>query len=580
MATGLFDHTGRKKVSNINFCAEVWRRIGRRSGAEPREKYSRYLLLRMGSILSRLRLIYQTLKSIYDSFAALSERISRDPGLPVPNPSRSYWSTHPSPLDELMKSTLPEYADIVIIGSGIAGTAVARTLLECHSKSDRKAEPLRVVMLEARDVCSGATGRNGGHISPNTYRDYQQLAASYGDSAAQAIIRFRLAHLSALLTVATEEDLLRGSQARIVEQYDVYLHDKVFRRAKDELAHYLSAVPDQDGKHTICEDGPAIQELQLTPSVAGCISQPGGALHPYNLVTGILRRLLTRYSSFKLFTHTPCTGIALAPGARSYLVTTPKGTVAAAHVVHATNAWAAHLLPGMRRKIVPMRAHMTAQRPGRALGADWAGRRAFVFYPGASPVAFDYLTQQTGAGELMFGGGALLDGRAEPALLDNLGVANDSGEDFGIAAYLGGALARYFSPAWGAEGGTPDADADAAEAWGAGRGRIAASWSGIVGFSADGQPWIGRVPRRVSLRAEPVAVALPGACAPPGEWIAAGFTGEGMTHAWLAGAALARMVLGDAADNENSDKAATLPPQFVITEKRLGKADIETFLAQ
>jgi hypothetical protein len=111
----------------------------------------------MGSLLSRLRLIYQTLKSISDSFSAVSERISHDPGLPLPHPSRSYWCVPPSPLDRTLggqqEKSLSAYADVVIIGSGIAGTAIARTLLTAAST------PLRVVMLEARDVCSGATGR-------------------------------------------------------------------------------------------------------------------------------------------------------------------------------------------------------------------------------------------------------------------------------------------------------------------------------------------------------------------------------------------------------------------------------------
>jgi glycine/D-amino acid oxidase-like deaminating enzyme len=40
----------------------------------------------------------------------------------------------------------------VIIGSGISGASFARTLLE-------RGSGLHVVMLEAQDVCSGATGR-------------------------------------------------------------------------------------------------------------------------------------------------------------------------------------------------------------------------------------------------------------------------------------------------------------------------------------------------------------------------------------------------------------------------------------
>ena len=46
-----------------------------------------------------------------------------------------------------------EEADVVIIGSGITGTSVAYNALSRESA-------LNVVMLEAREVCSGATGRS------------------------------------------------------------------------------------------------------------------------------------------------------------------------------------------------------------------------------------------------------------------------------------------------------------------------------------------------------------------------------------------------------------------------------------
>ncbi|KAJ7159656.1 nucleotide-binding domain-containing protein [Mycena filopes] len=513
----------------------------------------------MGSLFSRLRLIYQTLKSISDSFSAVSERISRDPGFPTATPSRSYWY-------------------VVIIGSGIAGTAIARTLLDSSP-----ANTLRIVMLEARDVCSGAT-------------DYSDLESKYGAAAAQAIIRFRLAHLPALLAVAEEEGLLHGSQARAIDQFDVYLNGTLYQRAKEALASLIEALPERRGKHTTYDDKTEFEHLQLSILATGCISQEGGALHPYRLITGILTRLLKTHprhvrcsrSTFHLFTHTPCTDISVE--ASGYCVTTPRGTLTTTHVIHATNTWAGHLLPGLRRKIVPMRAYMTAQRPGRTLAPSSTGKRAFVFYPGTSMLAFDYLTQQPGspdngaypapAGELMFGGGASLGGRAEAALLDNIGVTDDSeaDSDFAVTAYLGGALERYFAPGWGAEG----SNREEGEEGGWRAGRMKAVWAGILGLSADGQPWVGRVPGAVSGRAEPkptpagVKVAHLG-LVPAGEWIAAGFTGEGMTHAWLSGVALAGMVLGE---SQRAGDASALPPQFLITEKRVREADIEAFFAE
>ncbi|KAJ7660862.1 hypothetical protein DFH06DRAFT_1400244 [Mycena polygramma] len=159
-----------------------------------------------------------------------------------------------------------------------------------------------------------------------------------------------------------------------------------------------------------------------------------------------------------------------------------------------------------------------------------------------------------------------------------IGITDDSESDFEVSAYLGGALERYFAPGWGEEGtasAPPGQNAEAEDqAWGA--GRVKAAWSGIMGLSADGQPWVGRVPQCISKRAEPEMPSADTSLARPGEWIAAGFTGEGMTHAWLAGVALANILLGR--ESVPDDDASALPPQFLITEKRWKEADIEVFL--
>lgn len=90
------------------------------------------------------------------------KRIQSSPGIPVPNPSTPYWNTPSSPISRHGSdpgSIVPSYADVVVIGSGITGTSFARTLLDYDADHARKSKPLQVVMLEAREVCSGATGR-------------------------------------------------------------------------------------------------------------------------------------------------------------------------------------------------------------------------------------------------------------------------------------------------------------------------------------------------------------------------------------------------------------------------------------
>jgi len=78
---------------------------------------------------------------------------------PVQNSTQSFWRTDLDSLDSHRTTeVLPESADILVIGAGYAGASTVYHLLEKTKKSGCKP---RIVILEAREACSGATGRNG-----------------------------------------------------------------------------------------------------------------------------------------------------------------------------------------------------------------------------------------------------------------------------------------------------------------------------------------------------------------------------------------------------------------------------------
>lgn len=87
---------------------------------------------------------------------------------PVPNATKPYWRSQLHPIDSHRSTPdLPTECDIAIIGAGMSGAALAY-----HLTKDRppvpKDETPSIVILEAREVCSGATGRNGGHVKSKT----------------------------------------------------------------------------------------------------------------------------------------------------------------------------------------------------------------------------------------------------------------------------------------------------------------------------------------------------------------------------------------------------------------------------
>lgn len=228
----------------------------------------------------------------------------------------------------------------------------------------------------------------------------------------------------------------------------------------------------------------------------------------------------------------------------------------------------------MRAKIVPIRGVMSAQRPGTSLSASTLnGYRSFVFYRGTS--GYDYLTQlPNGEHELMFGGGWA---QSCDNNLPDIGITDDAKTNFASASHLAGSLPMYFgSQNWGGET-IPTGEQDVS--WGIGRTK--AQWSGILGISTDNLPWVGRLPTKVSGRAEPPAIPSDRSAketrsiAAPGEWIAAGYTGEGMVHAWMSGKAVAYMLL----DRED-ETTEWFPDILRVTEKRWKKANVDNLLAR
>jgi len=482
-------------------------------------------------------------------------------------------------------------------------------------------------MLEAREACSGATGRNGGHINPLLYTEYPTIKRELGVNVAKQIIRFRLSHFPQILAAATEENLLEDSQCREVQTFDVYHDSTLYQSAKLELAIYRRDLPMESRNYKCYEGANDIKRLQLSDQTAGSFSTVAGAVHPYRLVTGILSRLLGSYpSNFQLFTYTPCTTISEPDSSTPlYRVTTPKGVIQTPHIIHATNGWLSHLVPQMRGRIIPVRGVVTAQKPPKDLGMapkvapapieSWTGTRSFVFYPETSRHTLHYLTQQPappGASsieqdinklngypfpsrELMLGGWLSSNWQTD------IGVADDSGWNIETRDYLSHAIGKFFA--------VEDIDGD--------QTHMIAHWGGIMGASVDNMPWVGRIPENITRRIAPqsqmlvnrkidtklteihetlsseetIAESLPKASArlaAPGEWLAAGYSGEGMVHAWMSAKALAYMVLGLDKDHmESSDELGVtdgsvgewFPDVFRLTEERWENTGLEDLIA-
>ena len=107
----------------------------------------------MGQLLSKLKLVIGILRELDAEYHSFRKRVNLSPGLPAKEPTLPFWTVPPANLPTRINSALPTHVDVLVIGSGITGVSCVRTLLK------KGPSGLRVLVLEARDVCSGATGR-------------------------------------------------------------------------------------------------------------------------------------------------------------------------------------------------------------------------------------------------------------------------------------------------------------------------------------------------------------------------------------------------------------------------------------
>jgi glycine/D-amino acid oxidase-like deaminating enzyme len=177
--------------------------------------------------------------------------ILKDPGLPRSNPTISAWQVpvHPT-VSSIQSSDLPGHADFVVIGSGITGCSVTKTLLE-HAATHGS----HVTVLEARTLVSGATGRNGGHLVTAAGHTFGPLAQQHGMEAAKQITRFSILNIQHMIDMvkAMDKDAQEDCQIRDVRKVMAVGDDETWLGARNSVLDFQKNVPEYSTYHRIVE---------------------------------------------------------------------------------------------------------------------------------------------------------------------------------------------------------------------------------------------------------------------------------------------------------------------------------------
>ncbi|KAI0391254.1 FAD dependent oxidoreductase [Xylariaceae sp. FL0594] len=447
---------------------------------------------------------------------------------PVPNATVPFWRTELHELDSHRSTVeIPDKQDILIIGAGFAGASVAYHLLKDTSDSERPS----VTILEAREACSGATGRNGGHLRPDIFNGAASRARKRGLDVANEVTRFELENFDAVVDFIKSEGV--DCDLNILDSSCVAVDEKEAAELRS-LWEYMS----REGSPQLSKVryyGP--EEAEEKSGVRGAVAMytfPAAVLWPYKMVMHLLASAVA--AGVNLQTHTPVHSVSAAADSEGYwTIETSRGHTRAKRVVFATNGYTSGLLPEYTNAIIPSRgtcARVVAMDPSQ-LPHPFPSSAVVS----QSPNSFDSYWGVRPDGSYIVGGATPYRNRRELWQ----GVYNDSS--------LIEPSVPFFEQ-WGRKNFVGWEDAET---------KVANVWTGIMGYTADDVPHIGLVPGREGLH------------------ICAGFIGHGMPNVFLCARAVAKHLK----DNSSNTPFAELgiPACYETSSDRLQRAR-EEYLAR
>ena len=344
-------------------------------------------------------------------------------------------------------------ADVIIIGGGIAGTSAAFHLAE-HGRS--------VTLLERGAIASEASGVNAGGVGALGWGHVPDLESYLTMGSLQIFKRLQLE-----LGYDVEFRASGGLQAiQTAEQYE-FARDRVLSlKSRGYVAELLTV-----------NEARAI-EPELSPSLKGAMYFPlRGQADPVKTTRAFADA--ARNLGAEILTDREVTGIAQSADG-TYEVVCHEAAFHARNLVLAAGAWCGPLgkILGVSIPVVPVRGQMWATEPlPPRVFHGLSGAESYAYWSddsGAGPDTPPELThlgerritrhlygRQTRDGEVIFGGDRQLVGYDRT--VDATGVEANFAHTTEVLPFLNGVA-------------------------------ISRSWSGLMPFSLDGKPIIGKIP--------------------------------------------------------------------------------------
>lgn len=224
--------------------------------------------------------------------------------------------------------------DVCIVGAGISGISVAYELVS---------RGLNVVLIEAREVLSGETGRTSGHLASDLDDGYPEIAKKHGDKGAKIAAHShdwalnRVGEISKQLGIECEYRQLPG--------YDFSQYQKGTKEHEDDIKTLIEEgrKAEELGLVTEYREGFKLKGWEGSPDQSDAVIYGKQAtFHPTKYCVGVLE-FLRNQPNFSCYTNTRCIDVqekgieVLGMGHKDVYVKTLDGhTIKCADAVEAT----------------------------------------------------------------------------------------------------------------------------------------------------------------------------------------------------------------------------------------------------
>lgn len=258
--------------------------------------------------------------------------------------AHSYYAATAQAWETQASLASAENCDLAIIGGGFTGLSAALT---CAQKG------LSVILLEAKSIGFGASGRNGGQLIPGLRWSMRDIDAEFGRERAQAIFDLAYGAVDRVKNHIAEHHIPCDAKAGHLEAAYKPAHFDTMQRDAAYLAQHFGweaeiVHPQDIGQHI---NGGGYH--------GGIYDAKGGHFHPLNYALGLAKA--AQKAGVRIYENSA----AQTPVDRGTHVEirARAETLTAKHVIIAADTWTGNIAPELSSYTVPIMNYNIATAP-------------------------------------------------------------------------------------------------------------------------------------------------------------------------------------------------------------------------